>query len=83
MIPVLSFVTLLIGGFQQPRTQLAMNLDRTATHPVRQLVKLHPSCPFVLFVVKSAFLFSRSSAVRQPRRLSASAGRNGWANLPR
>ncbi len=35
-----------------------MNLDRTANHPVRQLVKFQPPCSFVLFVVKSVFLFS-------------------------
>ena len=51
---------LLIRGFQQPRTKLTVNLDRTANHPVRQLVKFHPSCPFVLFVVKSVRLLSRA-----------------------
>jgi hypothetical protein len=30
-----------------------VNLDRTANHPVRQFIEFHPSCPFVLFVVKS------------------------------
>ena len=44
---------LLIGGFQQSRTKLAMNFNRTPNHPLRSLVEFHPSCPFVLFVVKS------------------------------
>ena len=42
---------LLIGRFQQSRSELPVNLDRTADYPVRSLIKFHPSCPFVLFVL--------------------------------
>src|SRR5262245_46547215 len=36
--------TLLVRGLQQPRAKLAVNLDRTSNHPVRQLVEFHTSC---------------------------------------
>jgi len=43
---------LLIGGFQKTRSRFPMDLDRTADCPVRLPATSHPSCPFVLFVVK-------------------------------
>jgi hypothetical protein len=49
----------LMGGFQHSRTDLAMSFDRTADHPVRQLVEFHPSSPSVLFVVKWLLSFGK------------------------
>lgn len=51
---------LLSGGFQYLRPQLAMDLDRNTNPPLRQLVKLHSWCFFVIFVVTSAVLFTRA-----------------------
>ena len=44
---------LLIRGFEQDRSKVPVDLDRTANHPVGQLIEFPPSYPFVLFVVKS------------------------------
>ncbi len=69
---------LLIGGFQQARPKFPVNLDRTTDHLVRQLIEFQPSCPFVLFVVKSGRFLSVANHVPADVAVFADDGYGLW-----